>query len=720
MSTQNTITATLGCDPIVTVRISETDSGTLFIQIVNADQVSPADIDGLFFNLSDDSTIDNINFSPEANDGSIFSPVTGIQAAADAIDTLQNGAQVADGYDIGIQFGTTASTTQGEVANANFTLFSADGQPLSISDLDVSSFAAVVNSDDGVSGQVLTTGDAPDADPVLVSKEVLFDNFNDIHDPSQSDIIDGHTDWNVSWDKLVTNSHNEGVVELKTVSTDGPATLSFDANVHNTQLFENSGHYADSLRVEVSIDGGPWVLLDEFAVNDAGTAMVGSETGQTFGNSAGNVFYEGGILDTAEDTVQFRFDSDVTASDEYIKLDNISVTASEEVDGEVQAVETVLLSEDFNDIHEPDDSAAIARDDGWDVRGDELVTDGCNDGVLKTAAVAADGDVELSFDARVEDASLFEASGSYADNLLLQVRAEDGSWETLDNFVVNHAGTALVGSNTGNEITESGSTLTYSGGALDDINGNVEFRIVSDISASNEKVFFDNLTVTETSEGAGGTTAGEAITVDFEGLSSGDVVDGQFEGVSISAQRSGDAVNSENDAMIFDTNNPTGGDHDLEYDDRGNALIISEDNDSSDADDEAHGGTMTFDFDVPSSVVSINMLDIEENGGTIDLFDADGGLISSVGIPAAGDNSQNEVIINVDNVSSMEVNLVGSGAVDDLTFVPNTDEEFVDDGKGDQYDVEYIAGIPVLQPVSNDKLVEAINDVDGDDGDLII
>lgn len=720
MSTQNTVTVTLGCDPTATIRISETDSGTLFVQVLSGDQTMPVDFDGLFFNLSDDSTIDNINFSPEANDGSIYSPVTGIQAAADAVDTLQNGAQVADGYDIGIQFGTTADTTQGEVANANFTLFSANGQPLSISDLDLNSFAAVVDSDDGVSGQVLTTGDEAGADPVLVVKEVLFDNFNDITDPSQSDIIDGHTDWNVSWDKLVTNSHNEGVVELKTVSTDGPATLSFDANVHNTQLFENSGSMADSLRVEVSIDGGPWVLLDEFAVNDAGTAMVGSETGQTFGNSSGNVLYEGGILDTAEDTVQFRFDSDVTASDEWIKLDNISVTASEEVDGEVQAVETVLFSEDFNDIYYPDQSAGIARDDGWDVRGDELVTDGCNDGVLKTAAVAADGDVELSFDARVQDASLFEASGSYADNLLLQVRAEDGSWETLDNFVVNNEGTALVGSNTGNEITETGSTLTYSGGALDDINGNVEFRIVSDISASNERVFFDNLTVTETTADPEAAAAGEAVTVDFEGLSSGDVVDGQFEGVTVSAQRAGDGGDSQNDAMIFDTNSPTGGDHDLAYDDRGNALIISEDNDSSDADDNARGGTMTFDFEAPSEVVSINMLDIEEAGGTIDLFDADGSLISTVEIPASGDNSQQEVIINADNVSTMNVNLVGSGAVDDLTFIPQSDEEFVDDGKGGQYDVEYIAGIPVLQPVSNDKLVEAIADADAMDDDLII
>ncbi len=386
--------------------------------------------------------------------------------------------------------------------------------------------------------------------------------------------------------------------------------------MHNTHLFENSGHYADSLRVEVNIDGEGWVLLGEFQVNDAGTAIVGSETGQTFGNHASNVTYEGGILDTAEETVQFRFVSDVTASDEWIKLDNVSVSVSEEVDG--AAVERVLLAEDFNDIHDPDDSDAIARDGRWDVRGDELVTAGHNDGYLKTAAVAADGDVELSFDVRVADASKFEASGHYADKLTLQVRTEDGRWVTLDRFVVNQEGMALMGNKTGNEITEDGSNLTYSGGALDDVDGNVEFRIISDISAGDEQVVFDNLTVTETS--GGGAASGEAVVVDFEGLNSGDVVDGQFEGVTVSAQKSGNGANSQNDAMIFDTDNPTGGDHDLEYDDRGNALIISEDNDSSDADDNWHGGTMTFDFDAPSEVVSINMLDIEENGGTIDLF----------------------------------------------------------------------------------------------------
>ena len=103
----------------------------------------------------------------------------------------------------------------------------------------------------------------------------------------------------------------------------------------------------------------------------------------------------------------------------------------------------------------------------------------------------------------------------------------------------------------------------------------------------------------------------------------------------------------------------------------------------------------------------------------IDLFDADGGLINTVDIPAAGDNSQQELAINAANVSSMNVDLVGLGAVDDLTFIPPSDDAG-DDDKAGQYDVDYIAGIPVLQLVTNDKLVEAIKEVDDEEDELII
>ena len=99
------------------------------------------------------------------------------------------------------------------------------------------------------------------------------------------------------------------------------------------------------------------------------------------------------------------------------------------------------------------------------------------------------------------------------------------------------------------------------------------------------------------------------------------MIDEQFDGVTISAQRDGDSASSENDAMIFDTDNTTGGDSDLSFNGVGNAFIISEDNDGSYAEGKAGGGRLTLDFDVPSEVLSINVLDVEETGGTIDLVE---------------------------------------------------------------------------------------------------
>ncbi|MEO0656047.1 MAG: SdrD B-like domain-containing protein [Pseudomonadota bacterium] len=158
------------------------------------------------------------------------------------------------------------------------------------------------------------------------------------------------------------------------------------------------------------------------------------------------------------------------------------------------------------------------------------------------------------------------------------------------------------------------------------------------------------------------------LKLDFEGLDKGDIVDTQVPGVTITAARDGDA--GTNAAMIFDSDHPTGGDHDLEYDGRGNILIISEDDDSSDPDDNAGGGVICFDFDQPSAVHDIVLLDIEENGGKIELFDASGALIKTVAIPSAGDNSAQTIFLDAEDVTSMKVTLVGSGAVDDLCWKP--------------------------------------------------
>lgn len=502
-STNATVTLTLGCDPQVSVRLTETDTGTIFVVIGPADPaLPPSDIDGVFFNLAQDSTLSDLIFYPDANQGSIYSPVTGIQANANSVNTLSNGAQVADAYDVGLQFGTVDNSTEGAVPQVNFTLSSKDGL-LTLAELDLDSFATVVNSDGG-NGQVLTGGDTAGGAPVLVDTVALFEDFNNISDPVQSSAIEANEGWVTHNGALGTNSCYEGELRLAEAATDGPASFSMDVRTCGIQNFENSGSMADSLRLEVQIDGGDWVLLDEFRVNDYGTKMIGSETGKTFGEYGATLSYEGGVLDSAQESVQFRLISDLTATNEIIFVDNVEVTVSDAVTAEEDCVPEVALSEDFNNVYNAVDSEIIARADNWDVDtyyGD-LNTDGDSDGTLQLETVQSDGPTTITFDAAAGCIGNFENSGAYADSLRLEVQLNSKEWVLLDEFRVNDAGTKMVGSETGQTFDSCYKTLSYSGGVLDDAAGDVTFRFVSDISANNEDIYIDNIEVTTCPPGA--------------------------------------------------------------------------------------------------------------------------------------------------------------------------------------------------------------------------
>ncbi|MEM1159491.1 MAG: SdrD B-like domain-containing protein [Pseudomonadota bacterium] len=154
----------------------------------------------------------------------------------------------------------------------------------------------------------------------------------------------------------------------------------------------------------------------------------------------------------------------------------------------------------------------------------------------------------------------------------------------------------------------------------------------------------------------------DAVKLDFEGFSAGDILT-DLDGLTISAS------GGSGDAMIFDSQNPTGGDSDLETQvtQQGNILIISEDGDSGDPDD-AIGGTITFDFDNPAQIFDIKVIDTEE-GGTITLTLADGSTVE-VEIPRIANGGVAQVLIEQENVVSMDVALNGSGAIDDLCYVP--------------------------------------------------
>ncbi len=680
MATSTPTEVLLGCDPQVRVTIIE-DDGNLFMRVV-AENPDTTDLDALFFNLSDDVDASALTIYPDfdENVGSNGENVTGYTVASGTMNQLDNGAQIQEPYDVRLEFGTVPWTSGGDVDEATLTFYIDGGDSnLTADSIDLSNLTAVVNSDNGA-GIALTGGtgnSGDDSATVYETVTAIDENMDDLswgHHSGQTNNNIVENDFRSAHGELMTNGYWDGDLQLAAVESDGPVTFSFDARAQNVHEFENSGRYADSLEVQVRLDNGEWQTLDTFMVNDSGTALVGDQSGQTFSSDSSTLTYSGGVLDTVDGTAEFRIVSDISACNERIYLDDIQVTTTEAVDvpatGETSTMVSAL-SEDFADEHTPSASDAIVSSGRWDVEQEALFTNGCNDGRVELAEVATDGPVEFSLDAQAVNIGNFENSGCYSDSLRVEVQIDGGDWVLLDEYRVNDARTAMVGDQTGQTFDGDMTTLTYSGGVLDGASENVQFRLVSDISANDEILRIDNLEVrvTETTEGEPADETCEG----FDGAASGDTAALQFDGFSVTAQRAGDDATSENDAMIFDTANPTGGDSDLAYDDQGNAIIISEDNDASDADDNAGGGTITFDFDVPSDVVSLNVLDVEEDGGSIDLFDADGELLDSVAIPGVGDNSLQTIDIAVDGVSSMQVNLAGSGAVDDLCYATPDD-----------------------------------------------
>ena len=153
------------------------------------------------------------------------------------------------------------------------------------------------------------------------------------------------------------------------------------------------------------------------------------------------------------------------------------------------------------------------------------------------------------------------------------------------------------------------------------------------------------------------------LPLDFEGkdLMAGDIITDQFEGVTISTA-------SEFGAMLFDTEKPTGSDFDLKTNDQGHVLIVSEDGDASDPDDAASGGTLSFEFDELVGVSGLGLLDIEKKGNSITFYDEDSSIIETVKIPSLGNGSFQQLDFDVMGVASMDISLVGSGAITGIDF----------------------------------------------------
>ncbi len=202
-----------------------------------------------------------------------------------------------------------------------------------------------------------------------------------------------------------------------------------------------------------------------------------------------------------------------------------------------------------------------------------------------------------------------------------------------------------------------------------DLGGNNVYDVTITATDAGGKTTSKNIWVT-VDDVANDPDADKICTITFDDLMAGDVVADQFadQGLWIYAGRDGEAFwDGNNDAMIFDTDNPTGGDDDLGFNFRGNALIVSEDGDSNDPDDNAGGGRIMLNFKPATELLSLVVLDAEE-GGHISLRLADG-TWTRIEIPNGTDNGAQNIEINQEGVDRAFVTLNGSGAIDDVKFV---------------------------------------------------
>ena len=157
-------------------------------------------------------------------------------------------------------------------------------------------------------------------------------------------------------------------------------------------------------------------------------------------------------------------------------------------------------------------------------------------------------------------------------------------------------------------------------------------------------------------------------TIDFNALATGETVADQFADIGVRVIASANApAPSGNQAMIFDTNNPSGEDQDLATDNLDNVLIISEDGDAADPDDNAAGGLVAFEFDNAVDIKSLTFIDIEE-AAQMRFFDAEGNLLSEQFVQPTANNGQSVVQLFVPGTVRFEVELGGSGAIDNLVF----------------------------------------------------
>ncbi|MEM7249481.1 MAG: serine hydrolase domain-containing protein, partial [Acidobacteriota bacterium] len=157
---------------------------------------------------------------------------------------------------------------------------------------------------------------------------------------------------------------------------------------------------------------------------------------------------------------------------------------------------------------------------------------------------------------------------------------------------------------------------------------------------------------------------------DFEELIVGEEVKEQLGCVRVSGTKP---------VVAFDTGNICCGDADLATPGTGagndtslgNVLIIQEDDSDCRPDDARDGGTMWLTWDSPVNIHAIGLLDIDEEGGMVRGRNHRDHILLAQAIPAMGDNSHQVLDLSLTGVTTLEIELQGSGALTEVVVTPS-------------------------------------------------
>ena len=571
---------------------------------------------------------------------------------------------------------STPFTDAGRVGNYTATIDWGDGvvEPLTVS-LDASGFAGDVlgghiYADNGRYDIVLTITDHDDGTAIVHSSVIVANSdpvlsgFNDISASenttteftlaavTDSGFATGSTVETFSalidWGDGSTPTTIADVIET-TTGPAGPTT----ADVIASHAYAGEGNYTVTVTVADDDGGSATGTLQAFVSN---TAPVLAAIDPVVGNEGATVSIAGTYRD---DDLLPGVDPATTHTLSIDWGDGTTELLTPVADANSQAsylADHVYADDGNYDIR----VKVIDGDNGMDLQIAPATVGGVVPTTVAAANVQATAGTPMSFTlASFSDPGFTSSTAGTAETFSVSVDWGDGSQITVDPSVVvtnGRPGINTTGLVSADHVYAAAGNYTATITVTDD----------DGLSSS------DSLTITVNGDDPTGACL---PTLNFDQNLSGVDLDA---GTTIAEQWALWGVHISTDdpanhpAMIFDAENPTGGDTDLVSPAGtmlGNILIISEDNDSSDPDDNASGGTLIFDFDNPVQLDEVALLDIDTNeSSAITLLDTSGNVIRAVTTIGSGDNTLQTVMLDADNVARMEIAIDGSGAVTEVVF----------------------------------------------------